>query len=842
MSKDNQEKRLNATDEDKPKKRSPSKAKQSKEQASSESVSETNEITPRKRVSRKKQMNKDETNNENQLLIPVLPLRDVVVYPNMVIPLFVGREKSINSLDYAMALNKQILLLSQKEATADDPGEDELYQVGTVATILQMLKLPDGTVKVLVEGAERAKVISFERDEESYHLLANVELMSNEPMTERNEEILIRTLTNHFESYIKLNKRIPSEVINSLKDIMSLSQLADSIAAHMPMKLKEKQAILEMSSLEERFKYLVDMMASDTEILQVEKKIRTEVKSQIDKNQKEYYLNEQLKAIQKELGDLDPENDEFGKLLLKIEEANMPEAVKEKAIAELNKLKSMSSMSPEATVIRSYLDWLIQVPWNKKSKIKTDINKAEMMLNKDHYGLEKVKERILEYLAVQARVKQLKGPILCLVGPPGVGKTSLGQSIAKATGREYVRMALGGVRDEAEIRGHRRTYIGAMPGKLIQKMAKVGVNNPLFLLDEIDKMSSDMRGDPASAMLEVLDPEQNIAFNDHYLDVDYDLSDVMFVATSNSMNIPAPLLDRMEVIRLSGYTEDEKLNIAKHHLVAKQIERNGLTKAEIAIEESAILDIIRYYTREAGVRNLEREISKICRKAVKSLLTETEGKKIRVKSKNLAEYLGVRRFDYGRADKENRVGQVTGLAWTEVGGDLLNIEAASMLGKGKLTYTGSLGDVMKESIQAAMTVVRGKSDALGIVQDFYEKRDIHVHVPEGATPKDGPSAGIAMCTTIVSSLTGNPVRKDVAMTGEITLQGQVLPIGGLKEKLLAAHRGGIKTVVIPKDNVKDLEDIPENILAQMEIKAVSTIDEVLNTALVNPPFGFLIEK
>ncbi|SES95802.1 endopeptidase La [Thorsellia anophelis] len=842
MSKENNNDIKQAEVDKKPKRKVTAKIKSTQSNTQSDTYSEESAITQKKVTVRKKKTSEIVEAAHDEIVIPVLPLRDVVVYPQMVIPLFVGREKSILSLDDAMRGDKQILLLSQKDAAADNPGAKDLYQVGTVATILQMLKLPDGTVKVLVEGIDRAKVLAIQESVDAGYLMASVQLMSALALNEREHEILIRTLKSHFEGYIKLNKRIPSEVNNTIKDVSDLSQLCDMIASHMPMKLKDKQAILEMESLEVRFKFLIDMMATDAEILQVEKKIRTEVKSQIDKNQKEYYLNEQLKAIQKELGDLDPENDEFGKLHQKIIEANMPEKVMEKAMVELNKLKSMSSMSPEATVIRSYLDWLIQMPWTKKSKIKTDIAKAETMLNKDHYGLDKVKERILEYLAVQMRVKQLKGPILCLVGPPGVGKTSLGQSIAKATGREYVRMALGGVRDEAEIRGHRRTYIGAMPGKLIQKMAKVRVNNPLFLLDEIDKMSSDMRGDPASAMLEVLDPEQNIAFNDHYLDVDYDLSDVMFVATSNSMNIPAPLLDRMEVIRLSGYTEDEKLNIAKHHLITKQIERNGLTKAEIVIEESAILDIIRYYTREAGVRNLEREISKICRKAVKSLLTLEAGKKIRVKAKNLAEYLGVRRFDYGRADKDNRVGQVTGLAWTEVGGDLLNIEAASMLGKGKLTYTGSLGDVMKESIQAAMTVVRGKSEALSIDADFYEKRDIHVHVPEGATPKDGPSAGIAMCTTIVSSLTGNPVKKDVAMTGEITLQGQVLPIGGLKEKLLAAHRGGIKTVLIPIDNVKDLEDIPANILSQIEIKPVSTIDEVLNTALVNPPFGFSVEK
>lgn len=789
-----------------------------------------------------KNMTNPKTADQKIYHIPVLPLRDVVVFPNMVIPLFVGREKSISSLDASMKLDKTIFLVTQKEATAEDPNYDDIYEIGTIANILQMLKLPDGTVKVLIEGVTRAKMLKHDVIENANFMSAEVSPVETKKITAKEEEVMMRTLTSNFENYVKLNKRIAPEVLQSLNDIESAERLADLISAHIPLKIKEKQDMLEMQQLKTRYEYLIGKMVSESEILHVEKRIRTRVKSQMEKSQKEYYLNEQIKAIQKELGEIDPNNDELEQLTKKINEAKMPSDVEEKAISELNKLKMMSSMSPEAAVIRTYLDWLLQLPWTNKSKIKKDIRKAEVTLNKDHYGLEKVKERILEYLAVQTRVNQLKGPILCLVGPPGVGKTSLGQSIAKATGREYIRMALGGVRDEAEIRGHRRTYIGAMPGKLIQKMAKVGVKNPLFLLDEIDKMASDMRGDPASAMLEVLDPEQNNAFNDHYLDVDFDLSDVMFVATSNSLNIPAPLLDRMEVIRLSGYTEDEKLNIAKNHLIAKQIERNGLAKNEITIDDEAILDIIRYYTREAGVRGLEREIAKICRKAVKDLVLNSDKKKVRVKSKNIAEFLGVKRFDYGRAELDNKIGQVTGLAWTEVGGDLLNIEAATNIGKGKLTYTGSLGDVMKESIQAALTVVRSKSDALGIDADFYEKRDIHVHVPEGATPKDGPSAGIAMCTTIVSALTGNPVKNDVAMTGEITLQGHVLPIGGLKEKLLAAHRGGIKTVLIPIENKKDLEEIPLNVLEQIDIKPVSTIDEVLSIALVNPPFGMEIMK
>ncbi len=767
--------------------------------------------------------------------IPVLPLRDVVVYPHMVIPLFVGREKSIHCLEAAMNDNKQIMLVAQKDASTDEPGVNDLFSVGTVASVLQMLKLPDGTVKVLVEGIRRAKITTLSDNGEYFQ--AKAEYLDTPVVDEREQEVLNRTAINQFEGYIKLNKKIPPEVLASLHAIEESAKLADTIASHMPLKLKDKQAVLEMSDVTERLEYLMAMMESEIDLLQVEKRIRNRVKKQMEKSQREYYLNEQMKAIQKELGEMDDAPDEMESLKRKIEAAKMPKEAREKTEAELQKLKMMSPMSAEATVIRSYIDWMVQVPWNSRSKVKKDLVKAQEVLDTDHYGLERVKERILEYLAVQSRVSKIKGPILCLVGPPGVGKTSLGQSIAKATGRKYVRMALGGVRDEAEIRGHRRTYIGSMPGKLIQKMAKVGVKNPLFLLDEIDKMSSDMRGDPASALLEVLDPEQNIAFNDHYLEVDYDLSDVMFVATSNSMNIPAPLLDRMEVIRLSGYTEDEKLNIAKQHLLPKQIERNALKENELTIHDSAIMGIIRYYTREAGVRSLEREISKLCRKAVKQLLMDSTIKHIEIDENNLKDYLGVRKVDYGRADTENRIGMVTGLAWTEVGGDLLTIETASVPGKGKLTFTGSLGEVMQESIQAAMTVVRARADKLGINGDFYEKRDIHVHVPEGATPKDGPSAGIAMCTALVSSLTGNPVRSDVAMTGEITLRGQVLPIGGLKEKLLAAHRGGIKTVLIPDENKRDLEEIPENIVADLDIHPVKTIEEVLTLALEKSPFG-----
>lgn len=679
--------------------------------------------------------------------IPVLPLRDVVVYPHMVIPLFVGREKSIQCLEAAMDNNKQVLLVAQKKAETDEPKVADLFEVGTVATILQLLKLPDGTVKVLVEGQQRAKITQFYEEE---YFFADAQYLVTPELDEREQEVVVRSAINQFEGFIKLNKKIPPEVLTSLNGIDEAARLADTIAAHMPLKLVDKQKVLELLDVSERLEFLMGQMESEIDLLQVEKRIRTRVKKQMEKSQREYYLNEQMKAIQKELGEMDDAPDEFETLKKKIEESKMPKEARDKAEQELHKLKMMSPMSAEATVVRSYIDWMVNVPWTKRSKVKKDLSKAEEILNADHYGLERVKERILEYLAVQSRINKLKGPILCLVGPPGVGKTSLGRSIAAATGRQYVRMALGGVRDEAEIRGHRRTYIGSMPGKLIQKMAKVGVKNPLFLLDEIDKMSSDMRGDPASALLEVLDPEQNNSFNDHYLEVDYDLSDVMFVATSNSMNIPGPLLDRMEVIRLSGYTEDEKLNIAKDHLVSKQVERNGLKPSEIVIEDSAIVGIIRYYTREAGVRGLEREISKICRKAVKKILLDKGVKTVVVNQQNLKEFLGVQRFDYGKAEESNRIGQVNGLAWTEVGGDLLTIETQSMPGKGKLTQTGSLGDVMQESIQAAMTVVRSRAEKLGINPDFYEKKDIHVHVPEGATPKDGPSAGIAMCTALVS--------------------------------------------------------------------------------------------
>ena len=767
--------------------------------------------------------------------IPVLPLRDVVVFPYMVMPLFVGRPRSIHSLDEAMNHGKQLLLVSQKQPELEEPGVEDLYDVGTIANIIQLLKLPDGTVKVLVEGQQRAQIYQLEDTGE--HFQAQIKPIESTLGNKKELQVVHKAALDEFQNYINLNKKVQPDILSALQQIENLEQLSDTLASHLPVSVAQKQTVLEMSNVVERFEYLLGLMQSEADLLQVEKRIRSRVKKQMEKSQRDYYLNEQIKAIQKELGEEENAISEIEQLRQKIEEARMPLEAREKAEAELQKLKMMSPMSAEATVVRSYIDWMIQVPWHKRTKVKKDLAKAQDILDADHYGLERVKERILEYLAVQTRLNQLKGPILCLVGPPGVGKTSLGQSIANATGRKYVRMALGGVRDEAEIRGHRKTYIGSLPGKLIQKMAKVGVKNPLFLLDEIDKMSSDMRGDPASALLEVLDPEQNAHFNDHYLEVDYDLSDVMFVATSNSMHIPTPLLDRMEVIRLSGYTEDEKLNIATRHLINKQMERNGLKAGELTIDDSAIVDIIRYYTREAGVRNLEREISKICRKAVKTLLLDKKLKSIKVTAKNLHDYLGVKRFEFGRADTQNRVGEVTGLAWTEVGGDLLTIETASVLGKGKLSYTGSLGDVMKESIQAAMTVVRARADKLGINPEFHEKRDIHIHVPDGATPKDGPSAGIAMCTALVSCLTGNPVKSEVAMTGEISLRGKVLPIGGLKEKLLAAHRGGIKTVIIPKDNVKDLEEIPENAKRDLNIHAVETIDEVLTIALENPPTG-----
>lgn len=777
-----------------------------------------------------------------QRTMPVLPLRDVVVFPYMVMPLFVGRAKSINALEEAMNDDKQLLLVSQREADLEEPTPEDLFDVGTIANIIQLLKLPDGTVKVLVEGQNRAKINNLEDGEKCFS--AQITPIETTYGDEKELVVAKSAVLSEFENYLTLNKKVPADILNALQRIDDVDRLADTMAAHLPVSIRHKQNALELANVQERLEYLLSMMESEADILQVEKRIRGRVKKQMEKSQRNYYLSEQIKAIRKEMdgGENEDTIDEVEQLHQKVEAAGMPAEVRDKVENELQKLKMMSAMSSEATVIRSYIEWMIQVPWHQRSKVKKDIVKAQQVLDTDHYGLDRVKERILEYLAVQARLNKVKGPILCLVGPPGVGKTSLGQSIANATGRKYVRMALGGVRDEAEIRGHRKTYIGALPGKLIQKMAKVGVKNPLFLLDEIDKMASDMRGDPASALLEVLDPEQNTTFNDHYLEVDYDLSDVMFVATSNSMNIPGPLLDRMEVIRLSGYTEDEKLNIAMRHLLAKQIERNGLKKGELTVEESAILDIIRYYTREAGVRGLEREISKICRKAVKNLLVNPKLKSITVNSDNLHDYLGVKRFEFGKAGTQNRIGEVTGLAWTEVGGDLLTIETASVVGKGKLSFTGSLGDVMKESIQAAMTVVRARAEKLGINSEFHEKRDIHIHVPDGATPKDGPSAGIAMCTALVSCLTGNPVRADVAMTGEISLRGKVLPIGGLKEKLLAAHRGGIKTVLIPKENVKDLEEIPENVKQNLAIHAVETIDEVLGLALENPPEGIEFVK
>jgi ATP-dependent Lon protease len=768
------------------------------------------------------------------MVIPVLPLRDVVVYPHMVIPLFVGREKSIRALEGAMDGEKQILLVSQKSAEVDDPTADDIHRVGTLSTILQLLKLPDGTVKVLVEGSERAQVISYMTDDE--HFSAQVQLLKpEETADDREVEVLARSLMTQFDQYVKLNKKVPPEILTSLSGIDEPGRLVDTIAAHMSLKLEEKQKILEIEDVRSRLEQMLGMVEEEIDILQVEKRIRTRIKQQMEKSQREYYLNEQMKAIQKELGDIEDAPNEIEELSNRLEKAKMPKEAKQKATSELNKLKQMSPMSAEATVVRNYIDWLVGLPWRKRTKIHHDLSEAESVLDSDHYGLEKVKERIIEYLAVQQRVRKLKGPILCLVGPPGVGKTSLGRSIAKATNRKFVRMSLGGVRDEAEIRGHRRTYIGSMPGKIIQNLTKIGVRNPLFLLDEIDKMSMDFRGDPSSAMLEVLDPEQNHTFGDHYLEVDFDLSDVMFVATANSLNIPAPLLDRMEVIRIPGYTEDEKVNIAMRYLVPKQVESNGLKEDELALSEAAVRDVVRYYTREAGVRNLEREISKICRKVVKEILLKSPDKKITVSPRNLEKYLGVKRFRFGLAEENDQVGQVTGLAWTEVGGELLTIEAALVPGKGKLIHTGQLGDVMQESIQAAMTVVRSRSAMLGIEEDFYQKYDIHIHVPEGATPKDGPSAGIAMCTSLVSALTQIPVKSSVAMTGEITLRGEVLPIGGLKEKLLAAHRGGIKTVLIPDENRRDLADIPKNIQSQLDIKPVKWIDDVLEVALQHMP-------
>jgi ATP-dependent Lon protease len=768
-------------------------------------------------------------------MMPVLPLRDVVVYPHMVIPLFVGREKSIQALERAMGADKKIFLVAQKDAGQDDPSPDDIYRIGTVSTILQLLKLPDGTVKVLVEGGERARVEAFVEGDEFVGAELTVLDAPEEEGDERELEVLTRSVLAQFEQYVKLNKKVPPEILASLTSIDDPGRLADTIAAHLSVKIDQKQTILEIESRRERLEHMIARLEEEIDLLQVEKRIRGRVKRQMEKSQREYYLNEQMKAIQKELGDMDDAPNELEDLARKIEEAGMPKEAREKATSELNKLKMMSPMSAEATVVRNYVDWLVSVPWKKRSKIRNNLAEAEAVLEADHYGLEKVKERIVEYLAVQQRVKKLKGPILCLVGPPGVGKTSLGQSIARATNRKFSRMSLGGVRDEAEIRGHRRTYIGALPGKIIQNLSKVGTRNPLFLLDEVDKMSMDFRGDPSSALLEVLDPEQNHTFNDHYLEVDYDLSNVMFVATANTMNIPGPLLDRMEVIRLSGYTEDEKINIAMRYLMPKQMKNHGLEEDEMGISEATIRDIVRFYTREAGVRNVEREIAKICRKVVKQKVSKKAEGKVRITPRNLQKYLGVKRFRFGRKEEEDRIGQVTGLAWTEVGGDLLTIEAAVMPGKGKPSYTGQLGDVMQESIQAAMTVVRSRVDALGIDAKFYQKTDVHIHVPEGATPKDGPSAGVGMCTALVSALTRIPVRSNVAMTGEITLRGEVLPIGGLKEKLLAALRGGIETVLIPDENRRELTEIPANILQHLDVKPVKWIDEVFEVALQHMP-------
>ena len=777
---------------------------------------------------------------------PLIPLRDVVVYPHMVIPLFVGRQNSIDALEYAMAADKAIVVVAQKSATVDDPKVEDLFEVGTSARILQLLKLPDGTVKVLVEGEQRVKIEQV--DETEGFFTATVLTIDDAEPSEGERKALAHTLMAQFEQYVKLSKKISSDVMSSITNIDDPSRLADTIASQMNLKLEEKQNLLEMGDLAQRLERLMGQMEGEIDLVKVEKRIRGRVKKQMEKSQREYYLNEQIKAIQKELGDIDDAApNDLEELQNKINAAGMPAEAKEKSQNELNKLKNMPPMSAEATVVRSYIDWMVTIPWKKKSRLKHDLAKATSVLEEDHYGLSEVKERILEYLAVQQRVKKVKGSILCLVGPPGVGKTSLGKSIARATGRQYVRMALGGVRDEAEIRGHRRTYIGSLPGKLVQKMSKVGVANPLFLLDEIDKMGMDSRGDPASALLEVLDPEQNNTFNDHYLEVDYDLSSVMFVCTANTMNIPGPLLDRMEIIRIPGYTEDEKLSIAKRYLLTKQLAANGLSPTELALKDDAIVDLIRYYTREAGVRSLEREIAKICRKVVKEHLlagytTANDSPSKEVNADNLELYSGVRKHSFGQADVDDRVGHVNGLAWTSVGGDILTIESAVVPGKGRLVKTGSLGDVMQESIQAALTVVRGRASGLGIKTDFHEKTDIHIHVPEGATPKDGPSAGVGMCTALVSVLTGIPVRADVAMTGEITLRGQVLPIGGLKEKLLAAHRGGIKTIIIPEENERDLKEIPDNIKADLSIKPVKWIDEVLDLALQFPPTALLVDE
>jgi ATP-dependent Lon protease len=765
-------------------------------------------------------MNDQIASENNSMEMPLLPLRDVVVFPHMVIPLFVGRPKSIKALETAMEAGKSIVLVAQKSAAKDEPAPEDLYDVGSIANILQMLKLPDGTVKVLVELKSHFTVLATP--------------IPGDVSTDHETEAMRRTMIQQFDQYVKLNKKIPPEILTSLAGIDEAGRLADTIAAHLPLKLEQKQEVLEMIGVKARLEHLLKVVEGELDILQVEKRIRGRVKRQMEKSQREYYLNEQVKAIQKELGESE-EGADMDEIEKKIKLARMPKEARKKAEAELKKLKLMSPMSAEATVVRNYIDALVGLPWRKKSKISTDLVNAEKVLDEDHYGLDKIKERIVEYLAVQQRVDKVKAPILCLVGAPGVGKTSLGQSIARATNRKFVRMSLGGVRDESEIRGHRRTYIGSMPGKILQNMSKVGVRNPLFLLDEVDKMGMDFRGDPSSALLEVLDPEQNNTFVDHYVEVEYDLSDVMFVATANTLNIPPALLDRMEIIRLSGYTEDEKINIAERHLLPKTIENHGLKKDELVVSDSALRDIVRYYTREAGVRSLEREISKICRKVVKEIVSGGKDRKITVSARNLDKYLGVRRYTYGIAEKNNQVGQVNGLAWTEVGGELLTIESVTMPGKGKMTTTGKLGEVMQESVQAAMSVVRSRSQRLGIHADFYQKNDIHIHLPEGATPKDGPSAGIGICTAMVSVLTGIPVRADVAMTGEITLRGEVLPIGGLKEKLLAAHRGGIKSVLIPEENVKDLKEIPDNVKNRLDIHPVKWIDQVLELALERKP-------
>ena len=778
--------------------------------------------------------------NSDDLVFPVLPLRDVIVFPNMVIPLFVGREKSIKSLEVAMDSNKQIMLVAQKTADLDDPKDSDIYRFGTLATVLQLLKLPDGTIKVLVEGASRAKIQGQIYGKDYFE--AKVNLIDENIIDDREVEILSRTVIDSFDQYVKLNKKIAPEVMTSLSGIDDPSRLADTIAAHMVLKMEEKQAILEINDVKDRIENILNLIENELDILQVEKKIRGRVKNQMEKSQREYYLNEQMKAIQKELGDMDDVPNEIEDIEEKIVKSGMPKDVMQKIKGDVNKLKMMSPMSAEASVLRNYIDVLVNVPWKKRSKVTKDLVIAEKILEDDHHGLEKVKERILEYLAVQQRVRKLKGPILCLVGPPGVGKTSLGKSIAKATGRKFTRMSLGGVRDEAEIRGHRRTYIGSLPGKIMQNLSKVGVKNPLFLLDEVDKMGMDSRGDPSSALLEVLDSEQNDTFSDHYLEVDFDLSDVMFVATSNSMNIPGPLLDRMEVIRIPGYTENEKESIAGKYLMPKQLENNGLTDKDIKFNKNIFLEMIRSYTREAGVRNLEREISKICRKVVKKLLLNKKLKNIKIDKNNINDFLGVKRFKHGEAEKENVVGLVNGLAWTEVGGELLSVETAVIPGKGKYILTGSLGDVMKESISAAMTIVRKRSLVLGIDKDFYENKDIHVHFPEGAVPKDGPSAGVGITTSLVSALTDNPVKASVAMTGEVNLHGQVLPIGGLKEKMLAALRGGIKTVIIPLENEKDLSEIPDNIKNNLEIKKVEWVEEVLSIALEKPITGLALPQ